>query len=274
MAAWPLERLEAYGHAQQAMAIQRSRIDALRSADGRRWRTHETWGGERVEPALAPNRGVLRHSIRPRLQGGSCSAWSQGALKRPSAAPGSNWGILRRLPRHRCWRNGSVRSSTMAGEARATAVGPCALSQAQPSRRPILDAPWPIGWHSGSASMPGGRRRRRRFRPCWILSMCSVPPPSCGFPCRIRAGRASFSLSTRPISPCSTRGGTSCGRWRAKAAAWKRGSTCVKPLRRPRETGTPIGILLSGVGGAGIGRVGRLASRCSQKQHRLGGCTT
>jgi hypothetical protein len=65
-----------------------------------------------------------------------------------------------------------------------------------------------------------------------------------------------------------------CGRWRSKAAASTPGNKCVKPLRQPRRTGTPIGILLFGGSVAGIGRVENLASRRCQKQHRFAGCTT
>ena len=67
-ASWTLDRLEAYVNEHKAMAIKRSRIDDLLSAEGLRWRTQETWFGERVDPEFAKKRGALRNSLRPRLK--------------------------------------------------------------------------------------------------------------------------------------------------------------------------------------------------------------
>ncbi len=50
---WTLDRLAAYLQEQQGSARRRSRIAALRITAGVRWRTHETWFGERVDPACA-----------------------------------------------------------------------------------------------------------------------------------------------------------------------------------------------------------------------------
>jgi hypothetical protein len=36
--------------------MQRSRIDEIRLHEGLRWRRHETWFGERVDPAFAEKR--------------------------------------------------------------------------------------------------------------------------------------------------------------------------------------------------------------------------
>jgi len=63
-ASWTLDRLEAYVNEQQGIAIKRSRIDDLLIAEGLRWRTHETWFGERVDPEFAKKRGALRNSRR------------------------------------------------------------------------------------------------------------------------------------------------------------------------------------------------------------------
>jgi transposase len=63
-ASWPLDRLEAYVNEQQGIAIKRSRIDELLLAEGLRWRTQETWFGERVDPEFAKKRGALRNFIR------------------------------------------------------------------------------------------------------------------------------------------------------------------------------------------------------------------
>ena len=68
-ASWTLDRLEAYMNEQKGIAIKRSRIDDLLIAEGLRWRTHETWFGERVDPEFAKKRGALRPSIRTRLKG-------------------------------------------------------------------------------------------------------------------------------------------------------------------------------------------------------------
>ena len=68
-ASWTLDRLEAYVNEHKAIAIKRSRIDDLLIAEGLRWRTQETWFGERVDPEFAKKRGALRNSIRTRLKG-------------------------------------------------------------------------------------------------------------------------------------------------------------------------------------------------------------
>jgi transposase len=67
-ASWTLDRLEAYLNEQQGIAIKRSRIDDLLIAAGRRWRTQETWFGERVDPEFAKKRGALRNSRRTHLK--------------------------------------------------------------------------------------------------------------------------------------------------------------------------------------------------------------
>ena len=66
--AWTLDRLAAYLHEHQGIAIKRSRIGELLLAEGLRWRTQETWYGERVDPAFAENRGPSSPSTRPRRQ--------------------------------------------------------------------------------------------------------------------------------------------------------------------------------------------------------------
>jgi hypothetical protein len=68
-ASWTLDRLEAYLNERKGIAIKRSRIDDLLIAEGLRWRTQETWFGERVDPEFAQKRGALRNSIRTHLQG-------------------------------------------------------------------------------------------------------------------------------------------------------------------------------------------------------------
>jgi hypothetical protein len=67
-ARWTLDRLEVYLNAQQGIPIQRSRIDEILLAEGRRWRQQETWFGGRVDPDFAEQRGALKRSTsrRPR----------------------------------------------------------------------------------------------------------------------------------------------------------------------------------------------------------------
>jgi transposase len=82
---WTLDRLEAYLNEEKAIPIKRSRIDEVLIAEGLRWRTQETWFGERatvepspdeqtapaplkkereVDPDFAQKRGPSRPSIR------------------------------------------------------------------------------------------------------------------------------------------------------------------------------------------------------------------
>jgi hypothetical protein len=49
--AWTLDRLATYLHEAKGFAMQRSRIDEILLHEGLRWRKHETWFGEWVEPA-------------------------------------------------------------------------------------------------------------------------------------------------------------------------------------------------------------------------------
>jgi hypothetical protein len=89
------------------------------------------------------------------------------------------------------------------------------------------------------------------------------------FPCPIPAGSSFASLSTRPLSTRSSHGGKCCGRWPSKAAISTLATRWVRPLQRPRCSGTRIGTPLSGAGGAAIAHGVKLASLLYQKQHRL-----
>lgn len=68
-ASWTLDRLAAYLHEAQGIAIKRSRIGEVLQAEGLRWRTQETWFGERVDPAFAEKRGRSSPSTTRRLTG-------------------------------------------------------------------------------------------------------------------------------------------------------------------------------------------------------------
>jgi transposase len=67
-AAWTLDRLAAYLHEAKGIAMQRSRIDEILLHEGLRWHKHETWLGERVDPAFAEKRGRSRYSTPHRLR--------------------------------------------------------------------------------------------------------------------------------------------------------------------------------------------------------------
>lgn len=54
---WTLDRLVAYLHETHGIMMRRSRIGEILQAEGIRWRTQETWFGERVDPAFAEKRG-------------------------------------------------------------------------------------------------------------------------------------------------------------------------------------------------------------------------
>lgn len=61
-ACWTLDRLVAYLHEEKQISIQRSRVSELLVAEGLRWRTQETWFGERVDPDFAEKKGASKRS--------------------------------------------------------------------------------------------------------------------------------------------------------------------------------------------------------------------
>jgi transposase len=83
---WSTRRLEAYLNEEKGIAIKRSRLNELLLAEGLRWRTQETWFGERatlegaetgaegetvppVDPEFAEKRGPSAGFTRPRPNG-------------------------------------------------------------------------------------------------------------------------------------------------------------------------------------------------------------
>lgn len=56
-ASWTLDRLETYLNEVKGIAMKRSRIDDVLRNEGLRWRTPESWFGERVDPDFARKRG-------------------------------------------------------------------------------------------------------------------------------------------------------------------------------------------------------------------------
>ncbi len=65
---WTLDRLAAFLHETKGLTISRSRIGEILQAEGLRWRTQETWFGERVDPAFAEKRGRSSPSTPRRQQ--------------------------------------------------------------------------------------------------------------------------------------------------------------------------------------------------------------
>ena len=61
-ASWTLDRLAAYLLEHKSIAMRRSRIAEILLKEGLRWRKHETWFGERVDPEFAEKRGASRRS--------------------------------------------------------------------------------------------------------------------------------------------------------------------------------------------------------------------
>ncbi len=62
-ASWTLDRLEVYLNEQKGIPIKRSRIDEILIGEGLRWRTQETWFGDRVDPEFGQKRGSLPSCI-------------------------------------------------------------------------------------------------------------------------------------------------------------------------------------------------------------------
>ena len=54
---WTIERLQVYLKEEKGLGMSRSRVGAVLFAEGLRWRTQETWFGERVDPEFAEKRG-------------------------------------------------------------------------------------------------------------------------------------------------------------------------------------------------------------------------
>lgn len=67
-ASWTLDRLTAYLNEEKDIPIKRSRIDELLIEEGLRWRTQETWFGERVDPEFAKKKGSSTPFIPTRLR--------------------------------------------------------------------------------------------------------------------------------------------------------------------------------------------------------------
>jgi hypothetical protein len=61
-ACWTFARLAIYMQEMHGLAMSRSRIHEVLQREGLRWRTQETWFGQRVDPDFAAKRGPLSGS--------------------------------------------------------------------------------------------------------------------------------------------------------------------------------------------------------------------
>jgi transposase len=68
LGSWTLDRLTAYLHEHKGLAIGRTRIGEILRTEGLRWRTQETWFGERVDPDFVAKRGRSSPSTRRHLR--------------------------------------------------------------------------------------------------------------------------------------------------------------------------------------------------------------
>jgi transposase len=87
---WTLDRLQYYANEVLAIPIKRARIGQLLLAEGLRWRSQETWFGERVDPAFAEKRGPLSGSIPSRRRAARSSVWTNSAPRRPRVSAGGS----------------------------------------------------------------------------------------------------------------------------------------------------------------------------------------
>jgi transposase len=85
---WTLDRLQYYANDVLGIPIKRARIGEVLLAEGLRWRSQETWFGERVDPAFAEKRGPSSASIRSRPRIAPSSAWTSWAPKPRRASGG------------------------------------------------------------------------------------------------------------------------------------------------------------------------------------------
>lgn len=86
-ASWTLDRLVTYLQEHKEIRMKRSRLAEVLHAEGVRWRTQETWFGERVDPAFAEKRGPSSSSISRLRSRASSSVSMNWDLKGPKASP-------------------------------------------------------------------------------------------------------------------------------------------------------------------------------------------
>jgi len=174
-ACWTLDRLEAYLNEERGIAIKRSRIDELLVDEGLRWRTQETWFGERAappggeadpsggvssgpppgrptqteqerarrDPQFAQKRGPSSPSTPPRRRGVSSSVWTSWGRRAPSASPAST--LSQRGTGRPGAPSGRHTRSTTAAVAKATSLAPSSPWRGKRSPRPTRAGVPPTG---------------------------------------------------------------------------------------------------------------------------------
>src|SRR5919199_479155 len=162
-AAWTLDRLATYLLERKGIAMRRSRMDEILLKEGLRWRRHETWFGERVDPAFAEKRGASRRSTPRHRRAAQSSAWTGWGQSAPRATRDGTWS-----DRNRPTQAGLGRRSTTAGVARAMSSGPSAPRRKPPSPNPPRVVGQPTGWPFWRTSRAGCRK----------MSSGSTPSPT------------------------------------------------------------------------------------------------
>ena len=156
-ASWTLDRLAAYLNEQRGIAIKRSRIDEILLAEGLRWRSQETWFGERVDPDFAPKRGRSRASTQRRRRVASSSVLTRWDRSRPRRSQGLSSSRLKvTQPTTPPPSEPSVRSTTDVA-ARATSSGRSGRRLGRPSASPIRDGRSLTGstsWRRSTSGFP------------------------------------------------------------------------------------------------------------------------
>ena len=85
---WTLDRLQAYLNEQKAIPIKRSRIGEILVAEGLRWRTQESWFGERVDPQFAEKRAVIARLYTDPPPGAAVLCLDEMGPQAPKVTPG------------------------------------------------------------------------------------------------------------------------------------------------------------------------------------------
>jgi transposase len=91
-----LDRLVAYLAEQKGITMRRTRLDEVLRAEGLRWRKHEPWFGERVDPEFAAKRGSSNGSTPTHPREGSSSVSTRWGRRAPRASPAGRSSAPRR----------------------------------------------------------------------------------------------------------------------------------------------------------------------------------
>jgi transposase len=129
-ACWTLDRLVTYLAEVKRIAMKRTRLDEVLRAEGLRWRKHETWFGERVDPEFAGKRGSSSGSTPRRPSAASSSASTRWAPRAPRASPGRSSSERRSATAVRP--SAPAKKSTTGVAAKATSSAPSGRRRARP----------------------------------------------------------------------------------------------------------------------------------------------